>query len=93
MRAIAALLMVSAMALSGCTQTGSDAAGGALAGGVVGGVTGALVSGGSTAGVLIGAGVGATTGAILAANNSKPAGWCTWQDRNTGQLYYAPCPR
>lgn len=92
MRAVAALVVVSALALSGCTQTGSDAAGGALGGGILGGIAGGLI-GGSPTGILIGAGVGATAGAILAANNSKPAGWCTWQDRNTGQMYYAPCPK
>lgn len=92
MRLVVVAAMVSAMALSGCTQTGQDAATGAAGGAVLGGLAGGLMSG-TTTGVLIGAGVGATAGAVLAANNSKPAGWCTYQDRNTGQLYYAPCPR
>jgi len=30
--------------------------------------------------------------AIIAANNTKPAGWCTWRDRYTGQEFYARCP-
>jgi hypothetical protein len=82
---------VSAIALFGCTQTGRDATGGAVGGGIIGAGVGALATRSAT-GALIGAGIGATAGAIAAANNSRPAGWCTWQDRNTGQLYYAPCP-
>ena len=89
--AMAALLAL-ATGLSGCTTAGQNAAGGAAMGGVFGATAGALVGRSPTA-ILIGAGIGATTGAIVAANNTRPAGYCTFRDRNTGQLYYARCPR
>jgi hypothetical protein len=86
-------VVVSALAMVGCTQAGRTAAGGAVGGGIIGAGVGALATRTPT-GALIGAGIGATAGAIAASNNSQPPpGWCTWQDRNTGQLYYAPCPR
>jgi hypothetical protein len=91
MRFTAVAAIISVVALAGCTQTGVDAAGGAFGGGVLGGIAGGVISQSPT-GILIGAGIGATTGAILAANNSRPPGHCIYQDRNTGQKYYAPCP-
>jgi hypothetical protein len=48
--------------------------------------------GNDTSSILIGAGIGATAGALLAANNPRPSGYCTFKDRNNGELYYAPCP-
>ncbi len=89
---ITAIALVLGMAvLSGCTQTGQNALGGAAVGGILGGAAGGII-GKSPTGILIGAGIGATAGAIIAANNTRPAGYCTYKDRRTGQLYYAPCP-
>jgi hypothetical protein len=65
------VVILGAAVLSGCTQAGQNAAGGAAAGGIIGAATGGIV-GRSPTGVLIGAGVGATAGAIIAANNTRP---------------------
>ena len=43
-------------------------------------------------GVITGAAIGSVSGAIIAANNTRPAGWCTYRDRYTGQDFYARCP-
>jgi hypothetical protein len=85
------IVLAIALGLGGCTQQGRTAAGGAAAGGLIGAAAGGLI-GDDTASILIGAGVGATAGALLAANNPRPSGYCTFKDRNTGELYYAPCP-
>jgi hypothetical protein len=92
MKTILALATGAALMLGGCTPEGRTAVGGAAAGGVIGAAAGGAF-GGSRSDILIGAGLGATAGAIIAANNPRPSGYCTYRDRNTGELYYAPCPR
>lgn len=79
------------LVLSGCTTAGQNAAVGAAAGGIIGGAAGGVITR-NASGVYVGAAIGAVSGAILAANNTKPAGWCTFRDKNTGQLFYARCP-
>jgi hypothetical protein len=91
MKSAIALLIGAALMLGGCTQQSRTTVGTAAAGGVIGAAAGGAF-GGSTSDILIGAGLGATAGAILAANNPRPSGYCTYRDPNTGQLYYAPCP-
>lgn len=41
-------------------------------------------------GVQWGAGLGVTAGS-RPAHGPRPPGFCTFRDRRTGQLYYAPC--
>lgn len=48
------------------------------------------VTAGSGSGVRVGGGIGVTVGAVPA-NRPRPRGYCTFRDRRTGQLYYAPC--
>ena len=52
----------------------------------------AASSAGRPQGVITGAAIGSVSGAIIAANNTRPQGWCTWRDRYTGQEFYARCP-
>jgi hypothetical protein len=51
---------------------------------------GAGVTVDSRNGVQVGAGLGVTVGSIPA-NGMRPRGYCTFRDRRTGVLYYAPC--
>ncbi len=85
------LLIMAGLGLSACTPAGMNAAGGAAAGGIIGGAAGGVL-GRTPQGVITGAAIGSVSGAILAANNTRPAGWCTYRDRYTGQEFYARCP-
>ena len=86
------LLTMAGLALSACTPAGRNAAGGAAAGGILGAATGGVL-GRTPAGIITGAVIGSVSGSILAANNTtKPPGWCVWQDRQTRNYFYAPCP-
>ncbi len=88
---VLAFVVLAGLGLSACTQAGINAAGGAAAGGIIGGAVGGAISR-TPAGIITGAAIGSVSGAIIAANNTKPAGWCTWRDRYTGQEFYARCP-
>ena len=88
---LAVLLLMAGLGLSGCTQAGINAAGGAAAGGIMGAAVGGIL-GRTPAGVITRAAIGSVSGAIIAANNTRPQGWCTWRDRYTGQEFYARCP-
>ena len=90
MRSMIPLLMA-CLALPACTPAGQNAAAGAAAGGIFGAAAGGVL-GRTPQGVITGAAIGSVSGAIIAANNTRPAGWCTWRDRYTGQEFYARCP-
>lgn len=72
---VAVAIMGAAFALAGC---GPQLHAGAHA---------SISSGG---GIQTGAGIGVTVGA-RPAHGPRPPGFCTFRDRRTGQLYYAPC--
>jgi hypothetical protein len=75
------IAMVAATALSGCTSTEQDVAGGTLIGAGVGG----LVGGGK--GALIGAAVGAGSGLLV---RRLQNGYCQYRDHH-GRIYTARC--
>ncbi|BCG85488.1 MULTISPECIES: YMGG-like glycine zipper-containing protein [unclassified Mesorhizobium] len=75
------IAVVAVAALSGCTSTEKDVAGGTLIGAGIGG----LVGGGK--GALIGAAVGAGSGLLV---RNLRNGYCQYRDRH-GRIYTARC--
>ena len=75
------IAMVAVVAVSGCTSTEQDVAGGTLIGAGIGG----LVGGGK--GALIGAAVGAGSGLLV---RRQQNGYCQYRDHR-GRIYTARC--
>jgi hypothetical protein len=75
------IAMVAVVAVSGCTSTEQDVAGGTLIGAGIGG----LVGGGK--GALIGAAVGAGSGLLV---RRLQNGYCQYRDHR-GRIYTARC--
>lgn len=78
------IALVAAMAITGCTTTEQDVAGGAVVGAAVGGLATGRV-GGALAGAVIG---GAAAGLI---GHATRRGECKYRDRY-GRIYIARCP-
>jgi hypothetical protein len=84
-------LVMAAAAPSARTPAGRNATYGAAAGTVLGGAAGTVI-GRTPQGVIAGATIDAVSGAIIAANNTKPPGWCVYRDRNTGTVLLRTLP-
>lgn len=87
MKPVLALVILGAIALTGCTETEKRTTTGAAIGAAAGGVIGAATTG-TAGGTLAGAAIGAGTGAFIA-YATRP-GYCIYRDRY-GRRYEARC--
>lgn len=79
--------ILAGLMLAGCSSTQQGAGIGAATGAVVGGAVRNDVRGAA-----VGAAIGGVSGAVIGNVAGQP-GQCRFQDRSTGRVYVAQCPR